>query len=278
VVTCHDLDTFRCLLEPERDPRGPLFRAMVRRILDGFRAARHVACVTTAVRDEVLRNGLIPAERLSVVHNGVDAVCSPTPDATADSTAARLLSPIDREGPLLLHVGSCIARKRIDLLLHVLHRCAESYPNLRLLRAGGALRPDQRALADRLGVSHRIISLPFLTRGVLAAVYRRASLVLQPSSAEGFGLPVIEALACGTAVIASDLPVLREVGGDACMYCPVGDINAWVSAVNGLLSQRDSDGQLPRAHRAAGVAQAARFSWAEHTRRMIGIYETVRAH
>ena len=70
---------------------------------------------------------------------------------------------------------------------------------------------------------------PFLRPAdrTLAAVYRRAALVLQPSEAEGFGLPVAEALACGTPVLASDLAVLREVGGEAAVYRAVGDVPAW---------------------------------------------------
>ena len=65
-----------------------------------------------------------------------------------------------------------------------------------------------------LGLGHNIRVLPFVDRPVLAALYRRASLVLLPSEREGFGLPLVEAMACGISVVASDLPVLREVGGD----------------------------------------------------------------
>ena len=66
--------------------------------------------------------------------------------------------------------------------------------------------------------------LPFLDRATLAAVYRRSALVLLPSEREGFGLPVLEALACGTPVVASDIDALREVGGDAVRYCPAEDV------------------------------------------------------
>ena len=67
--------------------------------------------------------------------------------------------------------------------------------------------------------------MPLLDRDELADLYRRAALVLLPSDREGFGLPVVEAMACGTPVVASDIPALREIGGDAAAYCAPGDVH-----------------------------------------------------
>jgi glycosyltransferase involved in cell wall biosynthesis len=97
-------------------------------------------------------------------------------------------------------------------------------------------------------------------------------LLLQPSDREGFGLPVAEAMACGTPVVASDLPALREVGGGAATYCPVGDIARWSNSVAELLRERDNDVEAWRVRRAAGTAQARRFNWPEHARRMMDVY------
>jgi glycosyltransferase involved in cell wall biosynthesis len=84
---------------------------------------------------------------------------------------------------------------------------------------------------------------------------------LVPSESEGFGLPVIEALACGAVVIASDIPVLREVGGEAVVYCPVADVAAWSNTIRRVLTE---PGFAPT--REVRLAMARRYSWREHAR------------
>ena len=119
--------------------------------------------------------------------------------------------------------------------------------------------------------------LPYLTTEVLASVYRRAALVLMPSEREGFGLPVVEALACGTPVVASDLPVLREVGGEgeAVSFCPAGDVEAWAETVNGLLREREAAPEVWATRRAAGVRRASEFTWRAHVEKTFALYEEV---
>jgi glycosyltransferase involved in cell wall biosynthesis len=264
VVTCHDIDTFRSVLEPRRDPRGPAFRLMTSRILSGFRKAAHVACDSIATYDEIRKFDLLPVARLSVVPLGVHPSCSPDPDEAADRAATELLNGFT--GPALLHVGSTIARKRIDLLLRIFAAVHAQRPDIRFIRVGGPLTQPQRELAQELGLDGLIRELPFLDRPVLAAIYRRSCLVLQPSDAEGFGLPVAEAMACGTPVIASDLPVLREVGGPAAVYCPPGNESIWTSEVLQLLTSS------LHPLRAASLLQASHFSWVDYTKKMSDVY------
>ncbi len=273
VVTCHDLDTFRCVLEPERQPRPLWFRAMADRILSGFRKAAHVVAVSAATRDEILRLGLHPPGRVTVIYNGVHPSCSPLPDPVADSQLARLLSTHSKaadsqDGTWLLNVGSSMPRKRLDLLLRVFAEVRKHVRNVRLLRVGEALNAEQRELARQLGVESAIVELRSLTREVLAAAYRRAGLLLHTAEAEGFGLPLIEAMACGCPVIASNLPVLREVGGTAATYCDVGDIEGWKEAVAGAIENHNFD-------RERAFANAARFSWSANATQTARVYEQV---
>ena len=272
IVSCHDLDAFRSVLEPERVRRAAPFRWMTQRILAGLRSAAAVLVGTETVRAELLAHGVVHADRIRMVSYGVHPACTTTPYPAADAAAASMLGPALRERMDLLHVGSTIPRKRIDVLLRSVAALRAAGEDVRLVRVGGELTVEQRALAEELRLEHAVVSLPFLSRDVLAAVYRRAALVVQPSSAEGFGLPVAEAMACGTPVLASDLPVLREVGGDAAEYAPVADVPAWTARVSALLLERANDPERWRARQARGVAHAARFSWSAVARDTADVY------
>lgn len=271
LVTCHDLDTFRSVLEPRVEARSALFRAMTRRILSGLRKAGHVACDTEATRDAlVVRAGVDPA-RTSVVLNGPHPSCSPAMEPAADVEAARVLGPAGRTTDLL-HVGSTIARKRIDILLRVVAAVRRQHPDVRLVRVGGPFTAEQRSHLRELHLEDAIVVLPFLDRSTLAAVYRRSALVLLPSEREGFGLPVLEALACGTPIVASDIDALREVGGDAVEYCPPEDLPAWEKAVTRALAERREDPARWRQRQAAGLERASAFSWSRYTADVASLY------
>lgn len=268
LVTCHDLDTFRCLLEPEAESRPLWFRALTRRTLDGLRKAAFVTCDSDATREAVMRHGLLPKDRLKTIYLGTHPECSPLPDPEADRRAEALVGfPKKAEAVELLHVGSNIPRKRIDVLLRVFAEVLATRPDARLLKVGGTFTPEQDRLARELGVFGRIVFLPFFSpaesrdRATLAAIYRRADVLLQPSDAEGFGLPLAEAIACGTRIVASDIPVLREVAGEWATYAKVGDVKAWVEAT---LSSSIAPRPTP--------PEKSRFHWTRHVDDLVKLY------
>jgi glycosyltransferase involved in cell wall biosynthesis len=250
-VYCHDLDAFRSVLDPARERRPWWFRALARRTLRGLRAAAVVFHNSAEVGRELA--GVVDPGRLVHAPLGVAAEFTPA------GPAADL--PGMPPGPFLLHVGSHLPRKRVDVLLDAFAAVHKHRPGVSLVQVGPPFGPAIADRVGRLGVGGAVVKLAGLTRPQLADLYRRAAAVLVPSEAEGFGLPVIEALACGAAVVASDIPVLREVGGDAVLYRPVGDVAGWADAVARVLA--DPAAAPPRATR---VARAARFSWAAHAR------------
>ena len=274
VVTCHDLDAFRSVLEPGREPRSSAFQTMTRDILAGLQRAARVTCDTAAVRNELVGRGLVPADRVITAPLGVSRVFSPTPDAACDREAATLLqSP---PGAIeILHVGSTVARKRIDLLLRVCAAVRHDFPDVRVVRVGDPLTPEQRHVASDAGLAGRLVAVNGVDEPILAALYRRAALVLLPSDREGFGLPLVEAMASGTPVVASDLPVLKEVGGSAAEYCAAGDVDAWQARVIALLGERRDNPPRWEQRRDAGCLRASRFTWPQFAASMVDVYGSI---
>jgi len=267
-VFCHDIDAFRCLFQPDQYPRSIRYRAMQARILKGFQKAAVVFYTTQAVREDIEHYNLIDPARLVQAPLGTAPEFTPAPQPGQDidpQTRARI------EGqPFLLSVSSSKQRKRLDVLLNVFAAARSRFPDLKLVRVGRTPNdwtPAHRAQIQQLGIADGLIELHGLERNTLAELYRRARLVLMTSEAEGFGLPVIEALACGSVVVASALPVFREVGGGGVVYCPVGEVEAWTEAVSQLLLHPAAAPDL-----AVRLAQARRYSWSAHAQTIAQTY------
>lgn len=274
IITCHDLDTFRCILEPDREPRPAWFRAMVRRILAGLRRAGHVIAVSSATRDALLHYGIAEPGRVTVVLNGVHPAYSPLVDRVADAETTRLLPRDANLGSLLLNVGTTIPRKRIDLLLRIFAAIRSVRPDVHLVRVGGPFTSEQCQMVQDLQLKDAITVLPFIEAPILASVYRRADALLHTAESEGFGLPLIEAMACGCPVVASDIPALREVGGDGAMFCSVGDVATWQNTVTQLLAEREH-GTLSAGYRERILSQASLFNWTQNARRTATLYRSL---
>jgi len=264
-VFCHDLDAFRCLLAPELEARPTWFRAMTRRILRGLQRAALIFCSTRVTQERIKELSLVDPSRLVYAPYGVAPEFSAELDLSDAELGRRLNLP---KGPWLLHVGSCIPRKRVDVLLDVLSAIRERHPDLSLVQVGGKWTPALLRQITQYRLTAAVRQFRGLDRMTLAALYRRARLVLLPSEAEGFGLPVVEALACGAPVVASELPVLREVGGKAAVYCHVANVPHWVETVARLLTNPDAGPD-----RTVRIAQARCFSWQKHAETILNAYQ-----
>jgi glycosyltransferase involved in cell wall biosynthesis len=255
-VYCHDTDAFLPLFQPH----APRWRkALARVLLAGMRRADVVFYSTASVRESIVRHALVSPELLVHAPYGVAREFQPIPDVED----ARL----DGRPPFVLHVGSLIPRKNPEFLLRLVASLREARPELELVQVGGAFSAGLERLVDELALRSHLRRLSGLTRAELAALYRRARTVLLPSTAEGFGLPITEALSCGAPVVASDLPVLREVGGDAADYCPVNALEPWKQTVLRLLD-------APRDARAdVRLRTAASYSWHAHAKTIVAGHE-----
>ena len=123
----------------------------------------------------------------------------------------------------------------------------------------------------RLGLESRVRLIPEVDDGLLPAVYRAASVFAFPSLAEGYGLPVLEAMACGTPVLASDIPALAEVSGSAAVLIPPHDLAGWAEAAGRVLADPVAAARLS----AAGAAVAARSGWERGAAALSGLLSAV---
>lgn len=256
-VFCHDLDTFRCLLEPQAEPRPAWFKAMARRILTGLQKASVVFYSTSTIRKQMENYEIINPCKLIYCPYGISEEFSPI-DSSLTHQEQELLAPVGSQ-PFLLHVGTCIPRKRIDILLNVFAQTRKKFPELNLVKVGGSWSQEQCQQISELHLEPAIIHLQNLPRTAIAHLYRRAALVLLTSEAEGFGLPLIEALACGAMIVASQIPVLQEVGGDAVHYCPIDNISHWVNTIETLLINPNLAPNLD-----SRFNQSQKYSWSNH--------------
>jgi glycosyltransferase involved in cell wall biosynthesis len=268
-VFCHDLDTFRCLFQPNEERRPRWFRAMMRRVLGGLEKAALIFHTTGDIRRQIIANGIADQSKLIQALYGVSSVFTPSSDL--QEPLPEILKQF-HGSPYILHVGSCIPRKRIDVLLEIFAGLRRLHPGLRLLQVGGVWSAPQREQIARLGIAKDVLQAGRQTQQVIAGLYRTAIATVQPSDAEGFGLPIAEALACGSIVVASAIPSLIEAGGNAALYCPAGAIEDWIDTLDRIV--RDKSFAPGRAMR---LAHAAKFSWTEHARRICDAYRTLSA-
>jgi glycosyltransferase involved in cell wall biosynthesis len=202
------------------------------------RKADRIIAVSDRTRDDLVELYRIPESKIRVIPHGVDPAFSP-----GDGHP---------EG-YLLFVGAVQRRKNPGAVLE-----AANDLQLPLVVVGPEREP---ALADelrRLGADLR----GYVEKPQLAQLYRGAVCLVAPSRYEGFGLPVLEAMASGTPVVAAPDPALVEVAGDAAVYADEGDI---AGAILHAVERREE-------LRAAGLERAARFTWAETARRTVEVY------
>ena len=264
VVTVQDI-TF--MSHPEVHAKLSRFhlRQMVPR---ACRRARLVIVPSRATGEELARRAGGDPSKMRVVPDGYDDARF-TPREAPDDAAA-----LDRYGiraPYLLFLGTLEPRKNLLRLLDAFALLrAQGIPH-RLVLAGG-LGWGYQPVLDRLGSmggDGNVLRVGRVADRDLPALYRRAAALVYPSLFEGFGLPVLEAMACGTPVVTSNTSSLPEVAGDAALTVAPDDVRALAEAMRRAVT----DEAVARRLRAAGPVQAARFTWRETARATLAVYQ-----
>jgi glycosyltransferase involved in cell wall biosynthesis len=226
------------------------------------RASAIIAVSESTRRDLVRLYGLDPA-KISVVYEAAAPHFRPAAPADVERVCARYRLPAN----YLLHVGTIEPRKNLTRLLEAIHRLRSVGEDMRLVVVGGKgwLVEGFFRRLEELGLGDAVHLPGYVPDADLPAVYTGARLVIVPSLYEGFGLPVLEAMACGAPVVCSSASSLPEIGGDAARSFEPTDLAAMAEAVRSVWG----DEALRATMRQAGLMRAARFSWeraAEETR------------
>jgi glycosyltransferase involved in cell wall biosynthesis len=259
VVTAHDAAP---LIYPETYPRrGRRFHTQG--LAAAAKRADLVITVSESAAEELAAYTAIPPERMRVVPNGVDLEIAG--DAQVEATRREL--GLD-DAPYVFWIGSLEPRKNVGTLVDAFVRWAlhTDLPH-RLVLAGpaGWLEDEASVLAPARRLGDRVRTLGRVGDPALSALYRGADLFAFPSHHEGFGIPVLEAMAQETPVIAADIPALREIASGAAVLRSPDDPDAWVAALDNLLHDEAELSRLGK----AGRARAQGYSWtrcAEETR------------
>lgn len=258
VTTIHDLIQLDHTT-PREWVRAAIAAPWMRRMIA---ASRQVVTVSEHSRARLLERFPEAAGRITVIPNGVAPVFLPRGiDGPASSREAPLpaLRALGVAGPYLLTVANKKPHKNLELVIRAFARLATVDAALRLVLVGDRFPHLTRlmTLARSLGVADRIHDLARIPDAQLAALYRQAEVCLFPSRQEGFGMPVLEAMAAGVPVIAVDVPPISTLVGEAAILVPVDDVEGMAAAVDQL--RRDPAQRAARIE--AGRAQAATYTW-----------------
>jgi glycosyltransferase involved in cell wall biosynthesis len=270
IITVHDLIRYLDLKGYETYIHRPNHRDKFYLRLDckGIKKATRIIAISEATKKDLRHHLGIPDEQISVVYLGVDYQTFRPPLQTSEP-----------EHPYILFVGSEHPRKNLPTLFRAFKRLKEQprFKNLKLVKVGKAGGPERDfrretvSIMNSLNLNQEVVFTEAVSEKDLVAYYRGAECFVFPSLYEGFGLPPLEAMACGCPVISSDSTSLPEVVGEAAIKVSPHDIEGLAGALEKILTDRELREDLI----AKGAIQAARFSWEQTAEKTLEIYKEV---
>jgi glycosyltransferase involved in cell wall biosynthesis len=268
VLTVHDLSFIHY---PHTFPKV-LVDYLNRVVPWSVRRASHILADSEATRQDLLGLWQVPAEKVTVLYSGVNASFRPTDEETV--TAVRQRYGL-ADAPYLLSVGTVQPRKNYQMLIQAFAGVAANWPHTLAIAGGkGWLYEEMLAEIERQRLNGRVRFIGFVDDADLPALYTGADLFLFPSLYEGFGLPLLEAMACGVPVLTSNASCLPEVvvnrerGVETAVLLSPHAPQPWSQAMQQLLADEPARARL----RQAGQQQAARFTWQQAAHRLIQLY------
>ncbi len=263
VVTIHDL---AYLMYPECCQRETV-QYLSRKVPHALRKASAVITPTATVKKEIVVHYGFPQEKIFPVWHGV----SPRFKILPQETVAKVKSELSLPEPFILFVGTVEPRKNLGRLIEAYGKAVAHGLKHFLVIAGtrGWLCEEIYQLPHKLGIEKRVLFLGYVLDELLPALYNAADIFIYPSLYEGFGLPVLEAMACGKPVIASKISSLSEVVGEAGMLVEPLDTDAIASAMLFLAENPEAKRSIAQ----KGLERVKEFSWEKTARETVRVYE-----
>lgn len=269
IVTCHDLKEL-VYKNYYSGIINSLYHNLFYRIkINSIKNAQMVIAVSDSTKKNIIKYLKIPEDRIRVIYLGVDNVFK-----LRDKTKIRKILHLPKNKKILLHVGSEEPRKNIPSLIKAFYKLQRELPNTLLVRIGlqGVKESEKtRELIKNLKLSNKFIYLNNLTREELALFYNAADIFVLPSYYEGFGLPVIEAMASGCPVIAGNSSSLPEITNGASLLVDPMNIDCLYKKM--LLVLRNDELRKELIKR--GIARSRKFSWKRCAKETYKVYEEV---
>jgi glycosyltransferase involved in cell wall biosynthesis len=232
--------------------------------------ATHILADSQATKDDLMNIWGVTAEKVTVLYSGVSGRFRPVTD-NKQLSAVRQKYDIG-DAPYLVSVSTLQPRKNFQMLIRAFKPVAAEQPHNLIIAGGkGWLYEEMLAEVEKQGLEGRVKFIGFVADGDLPALYSEASLMVFPSLYEGFGLPLLEAMACGVPVLSSNSSCLPEVAGEAAVLLPPTDQDAWSQSMNDLLSNSSQRARMV----AAGFLQARKFTWKKAAVQLQAIYQSL---
>ena len=230
--------------------------------------ATHVVADSQATKDDLHAVWSVPEDKITVLYGGVGPHFR---RVTNDDALAAMRRRYDiGDAPYLLSVSTVQPRKNYRMLIRAFRPVAAQHPHLLVIAGGkGWLYEDVLAEVQRQRLEGRVHFAGFVEDADLPALYSGADLFVFPSLYEGFGLTLLEAMACGVPILTSTASSLPEVAGDAAVQLSPHDEKAWTATMLRLIEDQQQRAQLV----AAGFARAEQFTWERASRQLCGLYQ-----
>jgi glycosyltransferase involved in cell wall biosynthesis len=266
IITVHDITPY---LFPETHARGrPLiYKLFFPRTL---RNADRIIADSNSTKTDLIKHLVVPNEKITVIHPGVD---HEKYKPLADSEKHSIRGVYGLISPFILYIGSLEPRKNLVSLLKAFHKVAGKIGEYKLV-IGGKKAWKYQEIFDTiamLGLQDRVVFTGYIPQQDLPKMYNAADLLVFPSIYEGFGLPPLEAMACGIPVITSNTSSLPEVVGDAAVMINPLDVDALADAMYQVLTDQELKEKMIR----KGIERAELFTWEKTAQETLKVYREV---